>query len=170
MSVFRRLAIQGGVAVLRDSEGKVVASTPVKPHQDLAENRSKRPKVVKQETWRSIMRKLTNNGQAQMQVLHDLSMGVATQVELPDGRVSEPIVPSPEVRRAASVDLIHLMHGKPVAQTEVVRAEREAEDLDAYNSIGTEDLESFLHSIGWEKASDKRKALSGVAEGDEDDE
>lgn len=91
-------------------------------------------------TWRSMLRKLTKNGAALDEVLYNLAMGNAYESSLPDGRKSEPIVPSPEVRRAAAIDLLHMLRGKPVSQTEVVASERAAEDLAAYAAYSDEDI------------------------------
>jgi hypothetical protein len=161
MSVFRKLAIQGGVAVIREGN-KVVDSTPVKSHADLAKNRARTPEGAKRETWRGVMRRLTNDGKDVMEVLYNLAMGNVLVAQLPDGRVSEPIVPSPEVRRAAAVDLLHMLHGKPVAQTEVVKAEQEAEDVAQYAALSDDELERLLKEAGWKKAEAKRLAASGV--------
>ena len=156
MSVFKKLAIQGGVLVARDEKGSIVATQTI-------ETRGMSP-ARKKETWRTAMRRMTNDGLDQMRVLHDLSHGVAYKVTLPDGRESEPIIPTPEVRRAAAIDLLHMMHGKPVAQTEVVRAEQEAEDAVQYAALSDEQLEAAMEQAlierGWRKAEQKRLALS----------
>jgi len=167
MSVFRKLAIQGGVAVIREGS-KVVDATPIKSHADLAERKARTPEGVKRETWRGVMRRLTNDGKDVMEVLYNLAMGSAVISQLPDGRVSEPIIPSPEVRRAAAVDLLHMLHGKPVAQTEVVKAEQEAEDVAQYAALSDDELERLLKEAGWKKAEKKRLAASGLTT--EDDE
>jgi phosphoribosylcarboxyaminoimidazole (NCAIR) mutase len=114
------------------------------------------------------MRRLTNDGKDVMEVLYNLAMGSAVISQLPDGRVSEPIIPSPEVRRAAAVDLLHMLHGKPVAQTEVVKAEQEAEDVAQYAALSDDELERLLKEAGWKKAEKKRLAASGLTT--EDDE
>jgi hypothetical protein len=163
MSVFRKLAVQAGVAVVREGN-KVVDATPMKMHEDLAKGRSRVPSTIKSETWRSAMRRLTKDGAELHQVLYNLAMGSVQVVELPDGRVSEPIIPSPEVRRAAAVDLLHMLHGKPVAQTEVVKAEQEAEDAKQYAALSDEQLEKLLMESGWAKAAEKRRIASGVAD------
>ena len=156
VSVFKKLAVQGGVLVARDENERVVAAHPVP-----AEGKSI---AQKKETWRTAMRRLTNDGLDQMTVLHNLSQGIAYKVTLPDGRESEPIIPTPEVRRAAAIDLLHMLHGKPVAQTEVVRAEQEAEDAAQYASFSDEQLEQALIESGWRKAKEKRLALQGGEE------
>jgi hypothetical protein len=167
MSVFRKLAVQAGVAVVRESTGKVLDATPIQSHEDLARRRHGKPKDVKRETWRGVMRRLTNDGKDVMEVLYNLAMGNVLVAQLPDGRVSEPMVPSPEVRRAAAVDLLHMLHGKPVAQTEVVKAEQEAEDVAQYAALSDEQLEELLAEAGWKKAEQKRLAASGVLDDDE---
>ncbi len=159
MSVFKKLAVQGGVAVVRE-DGKVVASTHIKAHEEVAMRKKRTAESIKRETWRSVMRRLTNDGKDVMEVLYNLAMGTAVVAQLPDGRVSEPVIPSPEVRRAAAVDLLHMLHGKPVAQTEVARAAQEAEDVAQYAALSDEELKRILENSAWDKASAKRMELS----------
>jgi len=48
--------------------------------------------------------------------------------------------PTVEVQRQAAKDVIEFLHGKAVAQTEVVNAEKEAEDLAQLTALTDEQL------------------------------
>ena len=126
--LFKKLVPVGNTAVVRDDKGRVVATAPLVAKRD--RNR---------DTWRWTLRKLTNDGAELFAVLYNLAQG-APYVASWEGKVSEPIVPSPEVRRAAATDLLHMLHGKPVAQTEVMKAEMEAQEVQRYQAMSREEL------------------------------
>lgn len=121
---------------------------------------------AKKETWRRALSKLTDNGKLLDDVLLNLAAGNAYTAKLPDGRESAPIVPSPEVRRAAAIDILHMIRGKPVSQTEVMAAEKEAEELEKYSAISDADLLAAVKDLPYlERVVDKE-----LAREDSDDE
>ncbi len=148
---------QGNKVVLRDQETGM-------PKKD--ENNQPMavviPKDAPQKTWRTKLRKLTNNGELLDEVLMSLAGGEAYEARLPDGRKSEPIVPSPEVRRAAAVDLLNMLRGKPVSQTEVGKAEEveaERERLAAFSDDAlAEAARPYLEVIARKKLDSKSKS------------
>lgn len=167
MSVFRKLALQNGVAVLREGPpgetGQVIKAVDLKrvEKQEKAIARfNTSSETIKRRTWRTALQKLTNDGDDLVRVLYELAMGSASQVLLPDGRVSEPVIPTPEVRRAAAADLLDRLHGKAVAQTEVMRASQEAEDHAQYSALTDEQLKEVLRNTAWVIAEQKRRELS----------
>jgi hypothetical protein len=50
------------------------------------------------------------------------------------------------VRRAANLDLITLLHGKSVSQTEVIAAEKAADDMAVYAAMGENDILRLISS------------------------
>lgn len=157
MSIFKKLSVENGVAVVRDaSTSKALASSTLQ-------------KPVTIRSWRNTLRKLTNDGEDLHRILFDLASGTPTTYKLPDGRESEPVIPSPEVRRAAAVDLLHMLHGKPVAQTEVDRAEADREIRQQYAAIDDDTLLAAVRkTYAFDTASAKRKALSEESNSGED--
>lgn len=126
---------------LRDAAtNRVVRSTTdVYPDQNRTSAFSG-PIKAREKTWRAQLRELTGNGQRLFQTLYNLSEGQPIVHRLPDGRTSEPIVPSPEVMRGAATDLLHMLHGKPVAQTEVTKAEEDAGRMLQVQAMSDEEL------------------------------
>lgn len=150
MSIFKKLVTQGPFASVRDENNVILKKVEMPP---LA-TRNKR-------TWRASLKALTNDGEDLHVVLFNLAHGVPLVSRLPDGRECEPVIPSPEVRRAAAMDLLTLLHGKAVAQTEVMKAEIDAEEVARYAAMSADELfeaaRPLLH------AEMKRKELLGSA-------
>lgn len=105
----------------------------------------------RQKTWRAQLREMTDNGRPLFQLLYNLAEGLPIVHTLPDGRTSEPVVPSPEVMRGSAVDLLHMLHGKPVAQTEVTKAEEDAGRLMQVQAMSDEDLLKVINGEVVEK-------------------
>lgn len=139
-----KLSRQGDRVVARDENGKVVGSSIV------TRDATKR-------TWRRLLKEMTHDGADVMAVLHNLAMGHA-YTAVHDGKETEPIVPSPEVRRAAAMDLLTFLHGKPVAQTEVAKADEVAEEMVQYSAMSETELRRIVALSDAEK---KRKELTG---------
>lgn len=117
MSLFKKVTVQGGVLVERDAKGLVVKkSTPLSPSV---------PKVV---SWRAQLRQLTNGGMDTLARLQNIANGVPQRTTLDDGTYSEWIVPSISEQRQALQFLAEFQLGKSVAQTEVIKAEAEADE------------------------------------------
>ena len=130
MSLFKKkVAVQGEVLVERDSEGTITrrASPPERGMPPLR-------------NWRRQVRQMTDNGIDAFKVLINIMNGTPQKVQLPDGRESDRITPSIETQRAAAKDIIEFINGKAVAQTEVMHAEKEAEDVEQYQAMSDEAL------------------------------
>ena len=118
---------RGSFVVLRDASGRDVEKV-------LDRGESTR------ETWRQMLRKMTDNGIEQFTILREISRGTPFVARLPDGRETEPQVPTLETQRQAAKDLIEFMHGKAVAQTEVMKAEEEAQAMEQIRALSDEEL------------------------------
>lgn len=129
---------QGAYVVLRDDKGRAIGKVleTGKPKQ----------------TARAALRKLSNDLLDYYMVLDQIARGIPHVVELPDGRVSAPIIPSADVRRQAAKDLIEFADGKAVSQTDILQAESQQQQL--------AQLESMSDAQLWELVEVKRKALS----------
>lgn len=136
---------QGNHVVLRE-EKKVggVSKAVVRAHA-VVQAADTRP-----ETWRKALGKLTNGGRDMQLVLIDLMHGNAYQPQIldasgnPTGKVTDIIVPTPEVRRAAAMNLHEMLHGKAVAETEVRAAEAEASKKLQLESMSDAELEKYI--------------------------
>jgi hypothetical protein len=124
------LSRQGHFVVIRDSEGKVVSK--------VMEGKSTK------DTFRRVLRKLSNDGLDYAMALDEIARGKPFQVELPDGRVSDPQVAPLGVRADVLKFLWEQMHGKAVDQTKVVEAEVAAEDAERYRSMTEEQLRRLV--------------------------
>lgn len=126
---------QGGVLVKRDEEGKItaVATAPKPTVKGTQSPEAKR-------TFRNALYKMTDGGLDNIKTLISLRDGEPQVHEMPDGRKSEPIYPTPEVRRASAMNLHEILHGKPVAASEVLKAEKEAEDMERYRAMSNDEL------------------------------
>lgn len=121
MSLFKKVSVQGGVLVERDEKGTVTKRTvPLSPAA---------PKVV---SWRAQMRQLNRGGIDTLARLQNIANGVPqrSQVTEDDGTVkyTEWVVPSVSEQRQALQFLAEFQLGKAVAQTEVLKAESEADE------------------------------------------
>jgi hypothetical protein len=130
MSLFKKkVAVQGEVLVERDSEGTITrkASPPERGMPALP-------------NWRRQVRQMTNNGLDAYRVLINIMNGQPQKIQLPDGRESDWVVPTIETQRAAAKDIAEFLNGKAVAQTEVMKAEMEAEDTEQYRALSDDAL------------------------------
>ena len=117
MSLFKKVTVQGGVLVERDEKGLVTKkAAPLSPTFS---------KIV---SWRSQMRQITNGGIDTLVRLANIANGVPQRTTLEDGTHSEWIIPSISEQRQALQFLAEFQLGKSVAQTEVVKAETEADE------------------------------------------
>ncbi len=74
-------------------------------------------------------------------ILADLAEGRAWTIELADGLVSAPIVPSSDIRLRAAMFLHEALYGKAVAQTEIQKAELEAKEFESIRALDDDELE-----------------------------
>lgn len=135
---------QGNSVVLRTATPAQPSKAMVKAHA-VVQRAEARP-----ETWRKALGKLTNNGGDVHLVLINLMHGNAYRPQVvdaagnPTGQVGELIVPTPEVRRAAAMNLHEMLHGKSVAETEVRAAEAEASKKLQLESMSDAELEKYI--------------------------
>ena len=148
MSTFKRLTQQGRTLVARDEKDNPVQALALE-------------QPVSKKTWRKALKELTNDGADIHVVLMNLAKGVPI-VHRFGGMESEPIIPSPEVMRAAAMDLHRIMHGKEVAETEVIKAEEEAAKAQQLAAYSTQELLAKL--LADESARAQLRALLQTSE------
>ena len=149
---------QGGVIVARDETGKVVKATPIK--QEI---------VKTKRSWRAQLRAMDVTGIDDLIALKNIAHGIPQRREFPDGSFSEYQVPSFGEQRQALTTLIEIRFGKAVAQTEVVAAEKEAEDNEQYNAIS--DAALYEAAQPWlERIAKKKEELIDSTNTEESDE
>lgn len=113
------------------------------------------PNTQNKETIRKAITRLTNGGEHLIVKMLNLSAGNPIKVPSIDGQEHEPIIPTAEVQLAATRDLLDRAFGKAVAQTEVLKAEVEAEDMAQYAAMSDEQLREaaapYLERVNREK-------------------
>lgn len=141
MSLFKnRLTVQGKALVERAPDGEVTKR---------AVALEKSPKLV---NFRSQLRQVTRGGLDQLATLANIANGLPWRAELPDGSTTDWMVPTTAERAEAARFLLEYQHGKAVPQTEVLKAEKEAEDLEQYRAMSDAELlkaaTPFLERVG----------------------
>lgn len=97
---------------------------------------------VRAKHWReSLRQQLGPNGEELHRILFELASGKAWMATLPDGRCSEPVLPSSDVRLRAAVFLHESLYGKAVPQTEIQKAEQEAKEFESIRALNDDELE-----------------------------
>lgn len=125
---------QGNRLVTRNAEGRIEKATS--------------PVVIPSaKNWRKFARELSNGGVDGIRRLYEISQGQPFRVQLPDGRYSDWEVPTLETQRAAAKDFHELVHGKAVAQTEVLKAAKESEEVEKYQALSDDALKEFLKRV-----------------------
>ena len=128
--------------VVRDETGRLVNTKPAEPFATVIE-------MPKAKNWRAaIRRQVGGDGSSIWETWFDLMQGkvfVPTHKDA-NGIVheGEPMVPSFEVRRAAARDLAEFAFGKPVAQTEIVKAEEESEVMAQLTALSDDAINAKL--------------------------
>lgn len=123
---------QGGITVARDQHGKPIAKS-LEPDKKVA--------------WREILGKVTNNGIDLLARMHCIANGepfVPVGVDR-DGRAYSPMVPTIEQQLHAQQMLWEYLHGKAVAQTEVVKASEAANEMDRLRAMSDAELQQLIH-------------------------
>ena len=129
MSLFKKYTRQGNALVERDENNRVVRV--VKGH----------PALPVTKNWRRLVREATDDGYEMFTILMNIARGSPFKVQNPDDpNAFSWETPTVEVQRQAAKDVIEFLHGKAVAQTEVVNAEKEAEDLAQLTALTDEQL------------------------------
>lgn len=129
---------QGDLIVIRDSKGNVVGKLMKGGTQ--------------KETFRSLVRKLTNNGYDIIATMKDLMDGKPFVAVLPDGREMEPQVPSPDTRRQAAQFMWEQLNGRAVDQTRVVEAEEQAQGMAQFDAMSESQLEEYIRQKDAERS------------------
>lgn len=134
--IFAKYTRQGGHVVARNTDGSITRNP-----ETGAQVRAVLPPRAGKETVRRALHRLTNGGEDLVLRMLNLSAGVPIEVPpTSDGRKTDPIVPTAEVMLQATKDLLDRGWGKAVAQTEVLKAELEAEDAMQYAAMSNEAL------------------------------
>lgn len=112
----------------------------------------KKPQGISRKTWRDALRNHVGPGGERLwAVLMDLADGRAWRPTYRDERgvevVGEPIAPTSADRIAAVRELAHMLYGKPVSQTEALRAETEAADVEAARALTDAELEARVRRL-----------------------
>lgn len=115
--------------------------------------------------WRKATRELTNNGLDLIKRLYDISQGAPYRAVLEDGKYTEWEVPTIETQRAAAKDLFEFLHGKAVAQTEVLKAAKESEEVEKYQALSDDALKEFLKRV--ESGEEVDAEFAELTEGEE---
>lgn len=129
-----KITRQGNILVSRDENDKPVQKAVVSPK-------------MKKKHLAQIIKEITTDNVDTALAMRDLAMGVPYIPVLPDGRRGEPVIPSPEVRRAAIVNLWEYSEGKPVAITEMTAAAIDQDLRAKYESMSDEDLEEAIRQL-----------------------
>jgi len=142
LSEMAEIKKQGNHLVARDASGRVLGKiTDAK---------------MSRESWRRLLRKVTNNMEDQWSKLLSISRGEPFTVKLPDGRQSEPVVPSIDAQMHASVELLHMVYGRPVPQTDVVQAEEASQEVERVQALTDAELDNEIRKyIAEQKAKGK---------------
>lgn len=109
---------------------------------------SKRLSRRSNETYRSVIRSLAGQGgEALWVTLMEIAQGKAWVPRLPDGREGPPQVPSTTDRRDAAIYLANALFGKPVPQTELVKAEAAATHSEDLRAMSDDDLQAEVRRL-----------------------
>lgn len=101
------------------------------------------PVPEKRYSWRTALRKkVGNHAERIWEILLDIAEGRAIQTELPDGRIGPPIIPTAADRTRAAIEMAHMLCGRPVDQTQITAADREASDMEAVRALSDEELQA----------------------------
>lgn len=135
---------QGNILVSRDENDKPVAKAVVSPK-------------IKKKHLAAILKELTSDNIDTALAMRDLALGIPYIPVLPDGRRGEPVIPSPEVRRAAIVNIWEYSEGKAVAITEMTAAAVDQDLRAKYDSMSADDLEAAIARL---KQQDEEETIT----------
>lgn len=123
---------QGDVLVVRDENDNIVKKQIV----------NKNSVVTKIRGWRALMRQFDESGHGidELLLLKHIAHGKPYRRTLPDGSFTEWMVPDLTNQLKAILAYIEFDKGKAVAQTEVLKAEQIAEDLEQYRNVPESEL------------------------------
>lgn len=145
MSVFRTTR-QNGITVIRDEKNRVVSKVIDPP--------TNKP-LAKLLSWRKLLRDLDTTGIDDWLQLRAIAYGEPRKVYNPDDGTYTYDVPSISDQRQALTTLLEMRFGKAVAQTEVMKAETEAEEAKQYAAISDEELLKAIKPLYLERVEKK---------------
>lgn len=162
MSLFRKVTEQGGTLVVRDEDNKVVSKA-----------RPLGPAAKQVESWRSQMRRINNGGMDTLLRIANIANGNPVRSYNPDdGTHTDWMVPTISEQLNAAQFLAEFQLGKAVAQTEVMKAEEQANDQAQYAAMSDDALREAAMPF-LERANKKIAELASeipITEKKEDDE
>jgi len=104
-------------------------------------------RATKTEVWRQVMRRMAggDNAEEVIQSIVDIAAGKAWIPKLPDGREGPPQLPTAGDRLAAAVHITNMLFGKPVAQTEIIAAEKQTYDQARVKALSDAELKALIY-------------------------
>ena len=104
-------------------------------------------RATKTEVWRQVMRRMAggDNAEEVIQSIVDIAAGKAWIPKLPDGREGPPQLPTAGDRLAAAVHITNMLFGKPVAQTEIIAAEKQTYDQARVKALTDAELKALIY-------------------------
>jgi len=150
MSLKDLLIRQGRHLVERDENGRIARNDDGSQRRALMPLPREQREGSAEMTWRRNLKRLTNNGGDIHERLLRIARGEmlipATAKDPVTGETfrGEPQQPTVETQRAALKDLHEMLHGKAVAETEVSKAEEEAEKQQQLEAMSDEELRRIV--------------------------
>jgi hypothetical protein len=95
----------------------------------------------------AIQRIAGDDGDKLIQLLMDHAEGKPLIPRLTDGRIGPPIIPTAETALRATIELTHLLGGKPVGQDQILAAEKASRDLAEVQALSDDELEARARAI-----------------------
>lgn len=128
---------QGGKLVARDPE----TSLPIVENNEVVA--AKIPWNNNQETWRQFLSKMTNGSKDLLVQQLNIANGQPVTITKPDGSTTQE---SPDLEMIIQVrkDLLDRMNGKPVPESELLKAEGQAKAYDIYETLNEEQLKNLV--------------------------
>lgn len=109
--------------VLRDKLGRIISGT----------NNPKGNYRGSRDAIRHLFR--VDGGLELYEIMLELARGTAYAPKMPDGREGPIIVPTPDVRFRAAMELAHTLNGRPVSQAEMANAEVDSKEVSAIRAL-----------------------------------
>lgn len=101
----------------------------------------------KKDTIQAIIRRLTNDGEDVIVNIVKIAHGIPLVARLPDGRESEPILPTASVQLEANKWLAEQLGGKAVPQNEVARTQEESKLLEQIRALSDDELAAKTRAL-----------------------
>ena len=117
--------------------------------------------------WRSALKAIVGeNGEKLWALLLAHAEGRPIIPTLPDGRQGAPIVPTADTTLRATIELAHMLAGRPVNQAEIMQAEKASADMAEIQALSDQELEQRARAVLERglRALDARKPGAQLAE------